>query len=96
MIGTAHAIKIDITINRRGSRAAQWPSAVSQPQKRLPSQAQSRLSKCPAVCAAGWVWCLSRTAASQPHANVSIISAAKAEAGSEYTAELAAESAAGV
>ena len=66
MIGTAHAIKI--TIKRRGPRAAQWPSAVSQPQKGLPLRAQSRLSKCPAVCAAGWVWCLSRTAASQPQA----------------------------
>ena len=80
MIGTAHAIKI--AIKRRGPRAAQWPSAVSQPQKRLPSQAPSRLGKCPAVCAAGWVWCLSRTATSQPQANVLIISAANAEAGS--------------
>ena len=78
MIGNAHAIKI--AIKRRGPRAAQWPSAVSQPQKRLPSQAPSRLGICPAGCAAGWVWCLSRTATSQPQANVLIIPAANAEA----------------
>ena len=34
MIGTVHAIKIEI--KRRGPRAAQWPSAVSQPQNGCP------------------------------------------------------------
>ena len=82
MIGTVHGPCNQNRNQTAGPQGGAVAFSRFSAAKRLPSQAPSRPSKCPAVCSAGWVWCLSRSAASQPQANVLIISAANAEAGS--------------